>query len=189
MPLFWRKKLRERVALFGGSFNPPHVGHTAICKWLFSRGLADSVWVIPCYQHPFSKGLEAFEHRFAMCRLAFGKLLLPVEVSGIEMELGGVSHTLRTVEHLKDRYPDRRFYLVTGDDVKNQLHDWHQFEKIRRIVDIINVPRGEGSPIPNVSSTEVRRRLDIGQAFADLVETEVAVYIVTKGLYRPRDQK
>jgi len=181
---FWTLGNRERVALFGGSFNPPHIGHTAICKWLFSRGLVDQVWVIPCFQHPFNKELESFEDRLAMCRLAFGKLMLPIRVIEVEGELGGVSHTLRTILHLMTANPNLRFNLVSGGDVRSQFRDWHQFDRIRELVDIISVQRGEESPIPDVSSTEVRRRLGKGEAFADLVETEVAVYIITKGLYR-----
>lgn len=179
-----RHKHRKRVAIFGGSFNPPHIGHTAICKWLFSRGIADEVWVVPCYKHPFGKPLVDFHHRLSMCRLAFGKLLLPVKTLTVERDLGGTSHTLRTVEHLKRMHPECRMSLVHGGDVGRDFHDWHEFGKICEQVEIIHVPRGPSSTIPDVSSTEVRERIAGGVSMADVVETEVAVYIITKGLYR-----
>ena len=182
--VFGRTNVRKRVGLFGGSFNPPHIGHTAICKWLFARGIVDELWIVPCFIHPFDKGLTPFKDRLVMCQLAFRKLHLPIEVLDVERELGGVSHTLRTVEHLKSKHPDLRLYLVTGQDIEQETEEWHGFDTIRELVEIVRIPRGSGSSIPDVSSTEVRRRIDVGEPFADQVENEVAVYIVTKGLYR-----
>ena len=181
---FGRRKLRERIGLFGGSFNPPHVGHTKICKWLFAKGLIDELWIIPCFQHPFGKELEDFNHRLEMCRVAFSKLQLPIQILDVERELGGTSHTLRTVEQLKSDNPDKRFFLVTGSDIKNESCSWYRFDKIRDMIDLLTVPRGENSPIPDVSSTEIRRLIGVSDSFHSLVEKEVALYIVTKGLYR-----
>lgn len=182
--IFRPEQGRERVGLFGGSFNPPHIGHTAICRWLFSRGLVDRLWAIPCYVHPLDKQLAPFHHRMVMCQLAFNKLMLPIDVLDVEKRLGGVSMTLRTIEHLKRENPGRRFVLITGSDVSAESDKWHQFEKIREEVDIVRIPRGPKSPIPDVSSTDVRQRIVMGESYSDLVEKEIAVYIVTKGLYR-----
>lgn len=182
--VFGTKTPRRRVALFGGSFNPPHIGHSAICRWVFHRGLADEVWAIPCFDHPFGKRLAPFDHRLAMCRLAFMKLRLPIRVLDVERRLGGVSFSVRTIEHLRSLHPGVRFSLVTGGDVQGQAPAWRGFERIRGQVDLIPIPRGEGSPIPDVSSTEVRRRIEAGEPYRDLIEPEIAIYIVTKGLYR-----
>lgn len=175
--------MRRRIAIFGGSFNPPHRGHTAILKWLFMRGIVDEVWIVPCFLHPFGKEFADFGHRLEMCRLAFSGMGLPISVLDIEKELGGVSWTYRTIDHLKTTHPDCRFFLVTGDDVKKGTGEWKNFEKVKEMVDIIHVPRGKGSPIPDISSTEIRRRLKNHESYSDLVEPEAAVYIVTKGLY------
>ena len=174
------------VALFGGSFNPPHLGHSAICRWLFSEMKVDEVWVIPCLIHPFDKELAPFEHRLAMCKLVFPKLLLPIRILDVEEKLGGVSHTLRTIEHLRAQVPDVRFALVIGDDIEAEAHKWHHFDRIRELVDLIRVPRGAGSPIPDVSSTEIRHRMRRRKPYIDLVGKEIAVYIATKALYRER---
>ncbi len=182
--VFGRSRTRHRVALFGGSFDPPHLGHVAICKWLFQRGAADEVWVIPCFRHPFDKALSPFEDRYAMCQLAFRKQGLPIEVLDIERRLGGVSYTLRTIEALLQEYPDWRFTFVTGADVESDSAGWHRFDAIRELVEIVRLPRGPLSPIPDISSTEIRRRVHDDEPFADLVEEEIAVYILTKHLYR-----
>jgi nicotinate-nucleotide adenylyltransferase len=177
---------RKTVALFGGSFNPPHLGHSAICRWLFDEMKVDGVWVIPCYIHPFEKKLAPFEHRVVMCRLAFSKTLLPIRVLDVEEKLGGESRTLRTIQHLQQEFPKLRFALVVGEDVEAEAEKWHNFDLIRKAVDLIRVPRGPTSPIPNVSSTDVRDLLRDKKAYHHLVEKEVAVYIATKALYRDR---
>lgn len=182
---FWRReKPRRRVGILGGSFNPPHVGHSAICRWCLGQSFVDELWVIPCLEHPFGKEIAPFEHRFAMCRLAFEKLGPRVSVLDIERKLGGVSYTIRTIRELRARHPDFRFSLVTGDDVREQTDLWKDFADIRTLAEILRVPRGLRSPIPNVSSTDIRYRIDLREAYRDLVEPEVAVYIITKGLYR-----
>ncbi|HQH80945.1 MAG TPA: nicotinate-nicotinamide nucleotide adenylyltransferase, partial [bacterium] len=179
-----RGGVRNRVAIFGGSFNPPHRGHTEICRWIFDRGLADEVIVVPCFIHPFSKSLEKFEHRLAMLHLALSPLPFPIRVSDIEREMGGVSITLRTIERLKKRDPDSRFLLVAGSDIRGDISKWHQFERIRGEVEIIEIPRGSESRIPNISSTDVREKIRSGRRFHEDLEKAVAMYIITHGLYR-----
>ena len=182
--MVFQSEKRRRVAIFGGSFNPPHIGHTAICKWLFNRGIIDEIWVTPCFIHPFGKELVSYEHRLAMTRLAFGKLMMPIKVLEIEKELGGVSYTLRTVEQLRKLNPEISFHLVTGSDVEEEIEKWKDFDRIKNLVGIIRIPRGDQSIIPDVSSTEIRNRIQNSKSYRDLVEVEVAVYIITKGLFR-----
>jgi nicotinic acid mononucleotide adenylyltransferase len=119
-----------------------------------------------------------------MCRLAFQKLSLPIRILDIERTLGGVSYTVRTINKLREQNPHERMFLVTGDDVRDQQGQWHDFDKIKDLVELIRVPRGPKSPIPDVSSTQIRERLTMKEPIAELVEREVAVYVVTKGLFR-----
>lgn len=174
----------KRVALFGGSFNPPHIGHVAICEWLLAKDLADEVWVVPCLIHPFGKFLAPFAERFAMCLFAFQDIGPKVVVSKVEKFLGGTSHTVRTIRHLIDTHPDCKFSLVTGGDVGAQTKEWLDFDQIKKLVDVIAIPRGPRSPIPNISATQVRDRIAAGDSIVGLVPREVAVYIITHRLYR-----
>lgn len=177
---------RKKVGIFGGSFNPPHAGHTAICRWLFDQKLIDELWIVPCFVHPLGKDLLPFDERVVMCKLAFYKLEHEIKVLDIERELGGTSFTIRTIEHLKDKHPRVDFHLIAGEDIEAQAGEWREFDKIRELVELVKVPRGKDSPIPDISSTEIRRRLAAGEKFADLVENEVAVYLATKGHIKPR---
>lgn len=177
----------KRVAIFGGSFNPPHVGHAAICRWLMELNRFDEIWIIPCFIHPLGKFLIPFDDRLQMCKLAFSKLNLPIKVLEVEKELGGESFTLRTVQHLRKIHPLYRFSFVIGSDVNNEEKLWHRFNMIKELVEIIRVPRGEKSPIPDVSSTVIRHRIGNGLGYRDLIEPEVAIYIVTKAIYHDED--
>lgn len=177
-------KKQIKVGIFGGSFNPPHLGHVAICEWLLSKDLVDEVWIVPCYVHPFGKELVSFDDRYNMCFFAFGHLRGGVFVSRVEKYLGGTSHTVKTIKHLMELYPDYSFSLVTGGDVSKQTDDWKEFKKIKSLVKIITVPRGAKSPIPDISATEVRERIRQGKGIEGYVSHEVALYIKAHGLYK-----
>lgn len=176
--------MAKRVGIFGGSFNPPHIGHVAICEWLFAKDLVDEVWIVPCFIHPFGKHLAPFEDRYNMCLFAFRDIGPKVVVSKIEKFLGGTSHTIRTIRHLINGNFGCEFSLVTGGDIQMQTKEWLDFAEIKKLVPIIAIPRGPKSPIPDISATEVRRRIDASESIIDLVPREVAVYIITHRLYR-----
>ena len=105
-----------KVAVFGGSFNPPHVAHVLGCALVLAVEDVDRLLVEPAYQHPFAKALAPFEDSAAMCELAMGGMP-QVEVSRLEAELGGESRTLRTLSHLAETHPDWSMRLVFGGDI------------------------------------------------------------------------
>jgi len=178
----------ERIAILGGSFNPPHIGHAAICAWLLAKNQADRVWVIPCYEHPFGKALASFDDRYRMCLFTFGQFGAKVEVSDIERRLGGVSFTIRTMEYLKEHFPMARFSFVTGGDVSAEKDKWLDIEKLEKLIPIIKIPRGSESHIPDVSATEIRNRIESGKPISRMVDPAVAVFIATHQLYHaPRN--
>jgi nicotinate-nucleotide adenylyltransferase len=181
-----------KVAIFGGSFNPPHVAHVLATAAVLSTYAIARVLVVPTFQHPFAKSLAAYEHRVRMCELAMG-WLPGVAVSRVEEELGGESRTLRTVEHLAEAHPDWELRLVVGADILLEAKKWHGFDAIRSIAPLIVLGRsgfdGTTAPpplLPEVSSTEVRTRLAGGDydALATLVPRAVLEYIQAHGLYR-----
>ena len=75
---------RPTLAVFGGSFDPPHLGHVMVPALVLSLTRASEVLIVPSYQHPFEKKLTAFDHRVALCKLAFGAYTDQVKVSTIE---------------------------------------------------------------------------------------------------------
>lgn len=181
----------EQVAVFGGSFNPPHIAHVLAAAWALASVPLSRLLVVPTYRHPFQKAMAPYEHRLRLCELAFAGLR-GVEVSRIEAELGGESLTLRTLEELRRRLPGARLRLVIGSDLLAETAKWHAFERVAALAPPLIVGRaghdgGElGGPyaLPPISSTEVRRRLRSGEDPSGLVPHAVAAYVRAHGLYR-----
>ncbi len=176
-----------RVALFGGSFNPPHVAHQLAALHVLETEPVDELWFVPVFKHPFDKTLEAFEHRLAMCERAAAALGPRARVSDCERTLGGDSRTLRTVQSLKATHPGTEFALVVGADLLPELGSWYGADELRQLVRFIVVGRtghaGGTLAMPAVSSTEVRQRLTRGERPEGLVPRSVLDYIGERKLY------
>ncbi len=178
----------QKIALFGGSFDPPHVAHQMACLYAREVGKAHQVWMVPCALHPFGKPLTPFEHRVAMCGLAACGLK-GVDVSRVEEDLPGPNRTLDTVRHLYDNHPGFRFMLVVGSDILKETHKWYGWDELVKLVDLLVVGRsGWGSgdhdfKLPDVSSSSIRRRLSEGLPVDHLVPGRVLDYIRKNRLY------
>jgi nicotinate-nucleotide adenylyltransferase len=176
------------VALFGGSFNPPHVAHQLVALYVLETTPVTELWFVPAFQHAFDKPLVPFPERYRMCELAAGALGSRARVSDIEARLGGPSRTLKTVERLQKDHPGTEFSLVVGSDLVGEIDDWYGGETLRRRVPIIVVGRagGHGSApvvMPAVSSTEIRASLAAGRDASTVVPKTVLDYIASRGLY------
>ena len=183
--------MARRVALLGGSFNPPHVAHQMIGLWVLSTDQADEVWLLPCFRHPFGKNLVDFRHRLEMCRRA--ALALPpgrVKVSAVEEELGGESRTLFTVQHLQVAHPDCQFRLVIGADILQEQGSWYRFDELSRLAPPLVIgrsgyPSPETAPVlPAVSSSRIRELLLRDEDVSAWLPAPVLEYIHAEGLYR-----
>lgn len=181
-----------RVALFGGSFNPPHVAHQMVALYVLETSRIDQLWWVPAFKHAFHKPLASFENRFRMCELAAKGVGPRARVTEIERTIGGPSRTLNTVRRLRELHPKVQFSLVIGSDITAELHAWHGIEELQRMVEFVIIGRraavgaAEHTPItmPEVSSTEVRRLLRGGGTAEGLVPRPVLDYILRHGLYR-----
>ena len=183
-----------RVALFGGSFNPPHVAHQLAALYVLETAAVDGLWFVPAHEHAFGKPLVAFDDRLAMCELAAAALGPRVRVSDVERALGGRSLTLRTVRRLTELHPEHAFSLVIGSDLQGDVASWYGGDELARTIPFIVVGRpGTTSPpagstpaitMPDVSSTAVRTALAAGRPVEGLVPRAVLDYIYRKGLYK-----
>jgi len=105
------------VALYGGSFNPPHCAHQMVALYVLETAPVDELWLVPAGLHAHGKPLAPFADRLAMCTRAAAPLGPRVKVSDIEQTLGGESRTLRTVRRLQQLFPEHVFSLVIGADL------------------------------------------------------------------------
>lgn len=181
-----------RVALFGGAFDPPHVGHLLVTAYVLATEEVDRVWLMPAHRHAFEKEMSPFPHRLEMCLILANLFRKGVDATSVESEVGGKGYTIDTLRHLQKRYPSYEFRLVIGTDILGETEAWKDFDAIEEVAPPIVVaragyphPRAAGKPaMPEVSSTEVRRRLVVGEDVSHLVPREVRAYIEAAGLYR-----
>lgn len=170
------------TAIFGGSFNPPHVGHAMVASWLrWTQGVS-AVWFVPAFEHAFGKRLSAWERRLAATRALASMLnegAVWAGVSEIEAHLPRPSYTIHTLDTLRSRHPEQRFRLVVGSDVWEQLPAWREYERVIAeyepiVVGRAGYPEVPGVPcFPGVSSTEIRERLANGEGVSGLVPERV----------------
>jgi nicotinate-nucleotide adenylyltransferase len=160
------------VALFGGSFDPPHRGHQQIVRQAVSLLDIDRLIIVPAYLNPFKRtSLARPEKRLEWCHLLFDAIP-NVIVDDYEVKQGKSIRTSQTVKHFNTRYDVK--YLIIGSDNLSTLTDWHAFEWLDAHVTWVIVTR-EGHPIKTeklrsweileidfpVSSTHIREKIDL----------------------------
>ena len=182
--------MTRRVAVYGGSFDPPHIGHVLSVAWTLSAADIDEVWIIPTWKHAFDKEHGAsFEERMTMCELAFAPFR-GIQISDVERRLGGTSRTLETLQALEAEQPDAVFRLLIGADVLATTDRWHRWDEVVRIAPPLVIgrhgyPVPEGCPIsiPNVNSTDIRSGLHHGGDVSGILPRAVIEHIRASELY------
>lgn len=198
----------EKIALFGGSFDPIHPGHIRLARRLADALELERVILMPTFvpPHKIRERMAPAADRLAMCRLA-AAADSRLTVSDWEIRRGGASFTADTLAALQETYPDARLYLITGADMFCTLHTWYHFADIARMAVLCTVPRPgisrqalaayaarlrrEGAECyvdagaeMGDSSTEIRRRIAAGESLTGLLDPAVEDYIRQHHLYR-----
>jgi len=175
------------IALFGGSFDPPHLGHVLAATWARQVAGVDEVWVLPVARHAYGKHLAPWAQRWELCQAAFGPLgfarLRDDELRNPE------GYTITLIERLRGTYPHARFSVMGGTDTSRDLVNWHRGAELAALIDVIAVPRrgfddNHPTALPAISSTLVRERLKHGAPVNELVPLAVATLIAANGWYR-----
>lgn len=181
------------IAVYGGSFDPPHVGHFLVASWVAGAMGVDEVLIVPTAHHSLGKEAWASHaHRVAMCEL-LAERVPGTRVSPIEIDLPSPSRTLPLLHAVHASHPDSHLRLVVGADIAVETHRWHRWDEIVKFAPPIWVgrvgyphPTGALVDFPNVSSTEIRQRLSQGLDVDGLVLDTVRDYIDEHELYRGR---
>ena len=179
----------SRVGIYGGTFDPIHVGHLHVITQLIEKDLVDQLLVIPAgdpllRQHaPIATG----QQRRTMCQLAMADLpadvAAKVQVNPIEILRTGPSYAIVTVEAVAQNYPGDTIVLVIGQDAAEKLEQWHRIDELRGMVEFLIIGRpgyvGNGVDIGalNVAATTIR------QGLSAEVSSSVAAFIRENNLY------
>jgi nicotinate-nucleotide adenylyltransferase len=194
-----------RLAIFGGSFDPPHIGHLIAIQDAFDALELDKLVLVPASSQPLKRGgaVASPRQRLAMTRL-LAKGDPRFEVSAVEVERGGVSYTVDTLDEYAAMYPAANRFLILGADALAAFGQWREPERILQMARVAILRRkGAGaqdvklpavipeqavvrldSRLVDVSSTEIRARVKNGKSVRGFVTDDVAAYIASEGLYR-----
>lgn len=202
-----------RIAVYGGSFNPPHPAHVRAARLAYAALAPDKLLVIPAADPPhkaLAAGSPPPEERFELTKLAF-RDFPEAEISDVELRRGGESYTSDTVEELAREYPGAELWLVIGTDMLTSFERWHEFRSILVGAALAVLPRNEGelpeiercaarfealygarvriidaAPLP-MSSSEMRDML-VARRGADVLDGEVYARIIRLRDYGAKPQ-
>lgn len=177
-----------RIALFGGSFDPPHLGHVLAACYARVAGQADEVWVLPVAKHAYGKAISPWAQRWRLCQAAFAALPF-VRLCDDELR-NPAGYTIDLLAALAARNPGHRWLLVGGTDTARDLPNWHRGAELAELIEVIPVPRRgydeHPAALPAISSSLVRERLAAGDDAAALLPPAVAALIASEGWYGAR---
>lgn len=193
------------IGLFGGSFNPPHLGHLIVAETVREQFDLDQIWWVPAFSPPHKADatLTSPGHRLEMTRRATEDNPAFV-VSDIEVHRAGTSYTFDTVRILQETYPIHTFSLIIGGDSLHNFGAWYQPEEIVARVPLLVYRRPGAADVPGlsflegrmyfaqaplieISGTEIRARVQDGLSIRYLVLDAVQAYIEERELYVKRE--
>ena len=193
-----------RIGIFGGSFDPPHLGHLIVAEYLLHEADLNKIILVPAFQPPHKMGNNSAlaGHRIAMTRLA-ARGNKHFMVSDYEIRRGGVSYTVDTLRTLTGQYPLASFTLIMGADSFLEFPSWKSPEEILSMADLVVYPRlgyetapagtfsrraeFVSAPRTDISSSMIRRRVRDGQSIRYMVPESVERYIRGKKLYTRKE--
>ncbi len=197
-----------RIGIFGGSFNPPHIGHKRLADEMIKTADLDKILIIPAGTppHKSTKELISEKDRYEMCKLTFTGD--EYQISDMEFQRDGKSYTVETVRQLRKIYPDDELFLIIGSDMLLSFDKWYEYEEILKNVTLCVATRenevskemllnyaknilqlNENEIIiscvsPFVcSSTEIRNKIKEKTSVNNLISNEVMNYICQNNIY------
>ena len=204
--------MQRTTGIFGGSFNPIHLGHTGLARYLVESGHVDEVWLMVSPHNPLkaSATLVPEADRLRMAEIAVEKIP-GVEASAFEFALPRPNYTAHTLRRLAQAYPDRRFSLIIGEDNWRVFGLWREYAYILRHYPLLVYPRSgevgaDGGQVAQISRTEMKNALSVEHVSApefpysatavrhalqsgdsraaEMIDADVLAYIRAKDLYK-----
>jgi nicotinate-nucleotide adenylyltransferase len=189
-----------KLGIYGGSFDPVHLGHLLVAQAAVEELALDRIFFIPAAQSPFKPAntLEAGAVRLRLLRLALAGNT-HAEVVDEELRRGGVSYSVDTLRSFATRFPEAELFYLIGADNVAKLNEWREPAELARLAEFVVIPRPGEPPVNfpapfrgrhlkgfpmGISSSEIRRRLKAGLTVEHLLPDTVAGAIQAAGIYR-----
>ena len=195
-----------KIGIFGGTFDPIHNAHITIAKYAKKEYMLDKLIIMPCGNPPHKATITDKYIRYEMAKLASDG---DFEVNDFEIKREEYSYTLSTLIHFKEKYPDDKLYLIIGEDSLSDINSWYKPYEIIKLCTLLVFPRKDMSsleneiskiqeqlggvifpinaPVMNKSSTNIRKRIQMGQNISDVVPKNVVKYIEDNNVYTNRN--
>tara|TARA_B110000444_G_C18733352_1_gene544371 strand:- start:98 stop:700 length:603 start_codon:yes stop_codon:yes gene_type:complete len=199
--------MSKKIGLFFGTFNPIHVGHLIIANHMAEFSELDEVWLVVTPHNPHKKKNALLEdtHRLAMVRIAT-EAYPKLKASTIEFDLPQPNYTVNTLAVLEEKYPDKEFCLIMGEDNLKSLHKWKNYEVILERYPIFIYPRISenlerdanlilekkasvtliNAPIVELSSTFIRKNIALNKNIKPMLSKNVWHYIDEMNFYKKK---
>lgn len=174
----------KKIAVFGGSFDPPHAGHLSACVWAFTKEYVDEVWLVPCYGHAFKKNHVAYEHRLEMCNLLVkSSHVQDICVKDVERERWWGGKTYDLMKTLSEAHTDCEFKILVGADITAEdiRSKWFKGADLLNEFALLTAPRTQD----DISSTRLREMLKVGSLdrACSILPKAVFEYVFDNQLY------
>lgn len=190
----------KKTGLFFGSFNPIHLGHMVIARYMLEFTDLDEVWLVISPHNPLKekKTLLADNHRYYMVNLAVEDIQ-GLKASSIEFDLPQPSYTIDTLAYLGEKYPDKSFILIAGTDILPTFHKWKNHEKILEYYQLYIYPRPDNlenpfkdhpsiheinAPMMEISASFIRNAIRKKRDISFLLPPKVAEHIDLMNFYK-----
>ncbi|MBE6663018.1 MAG: nicotinate (nicotinamide) nucleotide adenylyltransferase [Ruminococcaceae bacterium] len=200
-----------KIGIFGGTFDPPHLGHISVCKAFLNTIELDALYVMPAYIPPHKtviSGINA-DKRFKMSEIAFSSLSNKIIVSDIEFKREGKSYTAHTLKYFKENFKDIEIYFLCGTDMILTMDMWYCPEYIFENAKIVYARRENDSDITQsidlkckkykekynaeiiylttdvkeMSSSEIRKAISCGNDLSKYLSKEIIDFIKENKMY------
>lgn len=185
-----------KIGIFGGTFNPPHLGHSVLAIEAMEQLKLDKALFVPTNIAPHKQNDPIdIKRRLDMVKLAF-LADKRFKVEDCEIKRGGTSYTIDTIRELKRKYPDGQFYLIIGSDLANDFPRWKEYQEVEKLIKIAVACR-DNYPLKEkgnfilldiaqlyISSSQIRQLVRDGHCIQHLVREKVADYIEKHRLYQ-----
>lgn len=187
----------HRVGIFGGTFNPIHQGHLIVAEQVLDKLKLERLYFMPDNKPPHvdKKSAIPAQYRVEMLCLALkDNMKFGIELA--ELERGGKSYTIDTMEELTRRHPNTQYYFIIGADMVEYLPKWERIDDLVKLVQFVGVKRKGYElhsqypiitvdiPEIEISSSMIREKVARGESVRYLLPDAVYTYIIEKGLYR-----